>query len=168
MAGPYAFDPSVAGARNRLAFQRGNFDPDIWRVAEGASPEPLIASTREDVQPRFSPDGNRLAFCSTRSYDAFEVFVSKADGSNPMQLTRGPGQEQCSPAWSPDARWIAFDSVKAEDKRWDVYVIDADGGNARLLTPSPADENVPLWSRAPPIAGRFSPPAPGKAGTTCS
>jgi Tol biopolymer transport system component len=147
LAGLHASDPSVAGARNLLAFRRANVDASIWRVAEGASPEPLIASTRFENQPRYSPDGRRIAFCSNRSSDVIDVYVSEVDGPNPMQLTRGPGKSQCSPTWSPDGRQIAYDSAKANDSSYDVYVIDADGGSPRLLTPSPADDVVPLWSR---------------------
>ncbi len=146
LAGELALQPNVAGGHDLLVFTRRESDTDIWRVTDGGPPEPFITSSRLENQPVFSPDGKRLAFCSNRWSDFIEVFVSAADGSGPMQLTHGPGREQCSPSWSPDSRRIAFDS-QAADGSWDVYVVDAAGGAPRLLTPSSADEVVPTWSR---------------------
>jgi Tol biopolymer transport system component len=63
-----------------------------------------------------------------------------------VQLTRGPGRWQGSPAWSPDGRRIAFDS-QSEDRHWDIWTIDVAGGAPRRLTQNPGNENVPSWSR---------------------
>lgn len=156
LAGSLAGSPSAAPGVGRIVFSRGNQDPDIWKVAPGGVPAPFIASTRLDNNPEFSPDGRRLAFCSYRPaadgtrLDVVEVFVADADGSNRMQLTQGPGREQCGPQWSPDGRQIAFDS-QADDGGWDIFVVDSKGGAPRLLTPSSASENIPSWSRD----GRF-------------
>lgn len=51
-----------------------------------------------------------------------------------------------SPRWSPDSRWIAYDA-QGEDGHWDIYIIDAAGGQPRRLTTGPSEENVPSWSR---------------------
>ena len=52
-----------------------------------------------------------------------EVWVAGADGSEPAQLTHGPGRWQGSPAWSPDGRHIAFDS-QAADGSWHIWTVD--------------------------------------------
>jgi Tol biopolymer transport system component len=49
-----------------------------------------------------------------------------------------------SPRWSPDGRYIAFDSIEAG--KGDVYVIPAGGGPARRITPEGSHEDVPGWS----------------------
>jgi Tol biopolymer transport system component len=81
-----------------------------------------------------------------RSGEKLEIWLVEADGSNPSQLTHGPGRWQGSPTWSPDGRRIAFDS-QGEDGHWHIWTIDVDGGAPRRLTRTPGDENVPTWSR---------------------
>ncbi len=49
-----------------------------------------------------------------------------------------------SPAWSPDGTRIAFTSFR--NGKGDIYVMNADGGDARRLTTSPAYDDLPAWS----------------------
>jgi Tol biopolymer transport system component len=72
--------------------------------------------------------------------------VAEADGSKPVQMTSNLGRHQGSPHWSPDGRWIAFDS-QGEDGHWDIYVMNESGGRPRRITTEPSDENIPSWSR---------------------
>jgi serine/threonine protein kinase len=150
LAGFGAIHPRAAASRDRLVFVRELRDFDIYRFETGRSAEPVLASSFVDFNPSFSPDGRRVAFQSERSGDAHEIWLAEADGSNSVQLTRGPGLVQGSPRWSPDGRRIAFDSL-GEDGHWDIWTIDADGGSPHRLTQGPGDENVPSWSRD----GRF-------------
>jgi Tol biopolymer transport system component len=146
LAGLGAVLPSAAVSRERLAFVRELIDKDVYRFETGRPVEPVLASSFVDYGPQFSPDGRRIAFESERSGDAHEIWLAEADGTNPIQLTRGPGLAQGSPRWSPDGRRLAFDS-QGEDGHWDIWTIDADGGSARRLTQGPGDENQPSWSR---------------------
>jgi Tol biopolymer transport system component len=98
------------------------------------------------VLSQFSPDGSRIAFESDRSGDTQEVWVARADGSQPVQLTHNLGSHQGTPRWSPDGRWIAFDS-RGKDGHFDIYVINSNGGRPRRFTSDPLDETMPFWSR---------------------
>jgi dipeptidyl aminopeptidase/acylaminoacyl peptidase len=73
--------------------------------------------------------------------------VADADGSNPVALTSGAGGGQGSPAWSPDGRRVAFDAGRPDSSTAVIFVVDADGGAARQLTESRADDYCPAWSR---------------------
>jgi len=99
-----------------------------------------------DFEPTFSPDGRRLAFASRRSGEAVEIWSASADGSNPQQLTHGPGTRHGAPAWSPDGRRIAFEALR-ENGHWDIWLMDNDGGAPRRLTADPGDEQKATWSR---------------------
>jgi len=68
----------------------------------------------------------QIAFASDRDGD-YEIYVMDADGSNVRRLTTASeGEDNYSPAWSPDGSRIAFTSGRDGDA--DVYVMDADGG----------------------------------------
>jgi Tol biopolymer transport system component/tRNA A-37 threonylcarbamoyl transferase component Bud32 len=149
IAGFGAHRPATAPRRDRLVFVKEQTDWDIYRFEVGRPDEPAITSSFADYSPQFSPDGRRVAFESDRSGE-HEIWLAEPDGSNPVQLTRGPGFAQGSPGWSPDGRRIAFDS-QGEGGHWDIWTIDADGASPRRLTLGPGDENNPSWSRD----GRF-------------
>jgi Tol biopolymer transport system component len=144
IAGLGARSPAIAGTR--LAFSRTTLDTDIVRFDEGREPKVFLDSSFYEGDLRFSPDGTRLAFASMRSGERLEIWLAEPSGSNPVQLTHGPGGWQGSPSWSPDGRRIAFDS-RGDDGRWDIWTVDVDGGTPSRLTRHPGDENVPAWSR---------------------
>jgi Tol biopolymer transport system component len=95
-----------------------------------------------DTDPAYASDG-RIAFVSNRS-GAYEIWVSRPDGTVPIQLTRFQGPMVRSPRWSPDATRLAFEVRQQEHA--DLYVVDAAGGQAQPLTSDPADEVAPAWS----------------------
>jgi Tol biopolymer transport system component/predicted Ser/Thr protein kinase len=146
LAGHRVWTPRIARSRDRLAFAHTSRDVDIHRFQGGRPSEVLLASTFFEGHPRFSPDGRRIAFASTRSGDRIEIWLAGADGSDPLQLTRGPSQWQSSPSWSPDGQRIAFES-SAEDGRRDIWTIDVAGGAPHRLTQDPGDERTPSFSR---------------------
>ena len=103
----------------------------------------LISSSRWDLQPRYSPDGNRIAFTWLRS-GISAIWTSAGDGSNPVQLT-SLGDQTGDPRWAPDGKSIAFGSDA--EGQFDVYVVDAEGGAPRRLTSDPSGGMLPSWSR---------------------
>jgi Tol biopolymer transport system component/tRNA A-37 threonylcarbamoyl transferase component Bud32 len=145
VAGNGAQSPAIASSRDRLAFVRMTVQSGIYRVGRGGTPEPVLISSASDTGARFSPDGRQLAFPSSRSGDATEIWLALADGSDAHQLTHGPSRWQGSPAWSPDGRQIAFDAQTA-DGHTHIWLINADGGGLHQLTRDLGDENMPTWS----------------------
>jgi Tol biopolymer transport system component len=124
-------------------------DANIWRMEirkstpPASPPTKVIASTRYEAGPQFSPDGRRIAFHSDRS-GSWEIWVCDAAGLDLLQLTSLGTSNTGTPRWSPDSRRIAFDARAREDA--DIYVIDADGGAPRRVTIERSDDVVPSWS----------------------
>lgn len=133
----------------RLAWAQSVHDTNIWRLELDATgqpktaPQQLLASTRMDVDARFSPDGSKIAFTSNRSGN-WQIWVAESDGQHPVQLTSFDGPLAGSPRWSPDGKQIAFDYRTAGNP--DIYVISAEGGKPRRLTTASANEGLPSWS----------------------
>ena len=145
--GETSHQPTVSRQGNRLVYQVRSGDVDIWR-AEVSSRDrsrpavKLIASTRLELTPQYSPDGLRIAFTSSRSGNA-EIWVCNSDGSNPVQLTSLESSSG-TPRWFPDGRRIVFDSQK--EGQSDIYVIDIDTRVPRRLTNDTSDDITPSVS----------------------
>ena len=144
-AGSFALSP----LGDRLAYVQGQFDLNIWRWQRSPSvsdPNPrsrFLSSTKTESRPRYSPDGGRIAFLSSRSGDN-GVWLAEADGSNARFLGLGTGTQQDNVSWSPDGRRLAIDTL--EDGNWDIYVVSPAGGKPLRLTNHPADDFAPSWS----------------------
>ena len=80
---------------------------DIYTLPiEGGTPKRISEGLSWDVQPRFSPDGSRIAFTSDRG-GGDNIWVMNADGSDKRQVTKEDFRLLNQPAWSPDGRFIA-------------------------------------------------------------
>ena len=88
----------------------------IWMVGtNGIAPRQFTSGFRRDHSPRWSPDGNRIAFVSERqspdltglAAEKSQLYVMDMAGGEPVRLTACPGGVS-SPEWSPDGSAIAF------------------------------------------------------------
>src|SRR5262245_29231433 len=149
-AGDNVYSPAISRQGNRIAYTQSNVDTNIWRFEAPNSPgrtggpTKLIASTFTDNSARYSPDGKRIVFRSTRSGSP-EIWMCESDGSNPHKLTSFSGPNAGSPSWSPDGRRIAFDSIA--EGSYDIYVINAGAGKPWRLTVESSAEARPSWSQ---------------------
>jgi TolB protein len=126
-------------------------DPDgthisVRDLATGASHR---VSTRggSNITPTFSPDGSTLVFAA--GDDGLDLFSASPFGKDqPARLTVGRGSSTSNPTFSPDGRHIAFTSGRLGHP--EVYITDADGTNADLLTTTAFGDQLyrsnPDWS----------------------
>lgn len=79
----------------------------IWLVpTAGGEAREFITSDKNDDTPRWSSDGARIAFLSTRE-GAPQIYVANADGSGARKVTNVP-EGVSDFIWSPDGRTFAF------------------------------------------------------------
>ncbi|MEO8139728.1 MAG: LpqB family beta-propeller domain-containing protein, partial [Gemmatimonadota bacterium] len=123
--------------RTRLAlasdrFGGGNYDLFV-SDADGRNPVRLTTESGVDLQPVWTPDGQRIVFVSGRAGPR-QVYVMNADGSEVHQLTALPGGAG-EPAISPDGKTVAFTGFAGgPDGQSDVYIIPIDGGQPQPVT----------------------------------
>jgi Tol biopolymer transport system component/serine/threonine protein kinase len=140
---------AISPRSHRLVFSQSRREMDIYRAELSGGGEargviPLIASSRLDRFPAYSPDGKRIAFASLRSGD-WQLWVSDSDGKNAVQMTSFVRGEVAFLAWSPDGRQIGFTSNA--DGRDQAYSVDATGGKPRRLDALGAKVFNWQWSR---------------------
>lgn len=123
-------------------------DADVFRIkastrGEFGEPETFISSTALEIEPKFSPDGTKIALNSYRSGTS-QIWLFDSDGSNPLSLTADGPVNSRRPRWSPDGQSIVFYSSVGPSVN--VYVVSASGGRARPLTHERTRSVNPEWS----------------------
>jgi dipeptidyl aminopeptidase/acylaminoacyl peptidase len=88
---------------------------NIWLAptTKNGNPRPLTNTTKKDSHPRWSPDGKKILFQSTRSGDS-QLWVIDVNGGEARQLTT-IASEASTGLWSPDGKWVAFVSAVYPD-----------------------------------------------------
>jgi len=109
--------------------------------ANGTEQTRLTTSLANDNNPRFSPDGEKIAFESTRNGSS-DIYVMNPNGTGQTPLISYPDSTEQFPAFSPDGERLAFTSDR--DGNEEIYVIDLDGtaDPVRLTETMPPAENT--------------------------
>jgi DNA-binding winged helix-turn-helix (wHTH) protein/Tol biopolymer transport system component len=117
-------------------FEGAAMKPSLWKLSLlGGSPRLLMAGGFNGV---VSPDGSRIAYLAVPE-SSNELWSMDPDGANPRKIaTAKPGGSFWRPAWSPDARRIAYvESVgSAVDVAYFAFTLqtrDAGGGDPQVV-----------------------------------
>jgi dipeptidyl aminopeptidase/acylaminoacyl peptidase len=111
-----ARDGAIVYAVGRADVDENKTTSALWlRPSASAAARRITAGTKKDREPRFSPDGTRIAFVSDRDGTP-QIYVIDVAGGEPQKLTsfvEGFG----GPIWSPDGKFlVAASEVWAECK----------------------------------------------------
>ncbi|CAM3991154.1 S9 family peptidase [Pseudoalteromonas byunsanensis] len=117
----YASDPQISPNGEQIIYVRNSNDvikdakrQNLWLVdSKSNTQSPLFSDENRYNQPRWSPDGNKLAFVSNVS-GSNQIHVHYLKQNRSALLTQLKS-EVSDLTWSPDGKWLAF-SQKVEEK----------------------------------------------------
>lgn len=120
----------------------GATNDDIFVInTDGSGLVQLTTDLANDSLPAFSPNGDKIAFISSRS-GLDQVWLMDADGTDPQQLTFDAVFKGQVPDWSPAGTQIAY----AAGDPGDILVMDADGSDQHTVVGGLTDDFGPAWS----------------------
>ena len=143
-------DPAVSpdGARLAATLQQANYD--IYKIAlESAALEPVLSSSRNEMDPSWSTVTSQMAFTTDRS-GSDEIWVRSASGDfeRPLVSARDFPKDETyllgSPSFSPDGQRVAYYREGASSNH--VWVSPVAGGPPVEVSPPKIEQDLPTWS----------------------
>ncbi|RMG83837.1 MAG: S9 family peptidase [Bacteroidetes bacterium] len=143
----YVSDPQISPDGQRIVYVRNFKDimtdrnlSNLWMVNfDGTNNHPLTTGNQNDYAPRWSPDGKKLLYVSTKDGSS-QIYLRWLDNGAEAKLTNlqeSPGNI----TWSPDGRWIAMTAFVPESPKTSVRL--------------PAKPEGAKWAEAPKYIDRM-------------
>lgn len=141
-------EPAVSPDRREIAFVSGG---DVWTVpVAGGEARLLVAHPATESRPLYSPDGQSLAFTSTRSGNGDIYLLNFASGEL-KRLTFDDGLDQLD-GWSADGKYLYYSSTSRDISGMnDIYRVPVGGGTPTAVS---ADRYANEFFAAPSPDGR--------------
>jgi serine/threonine-protein kinase len=140
------YHPRYSPDGRKIALYEGNFDDaDVWITdLDRGTRTRLTFSERADWAPLWSPDGQWIAFCSTRE-GAGNLYRKPADGSREAERLTESENLQVPESWSRDGRFIALSELTGGGG-WDIMVLDVESGEVSPFLQSSFQDVAPAFS----------------------
>ncbi|MBE3129709.1 MAG: Tol-Pal system beta propeller repeat protein TolB [Acidobacteria bacterium] len=108
--------------------------------------ETPVSTKGTNYSAAFSPDGKKLAFCSTMTEEGnAEIYILDLESMKTKRLTFNSATET-APSWSPTGREIAFTTDRLGVGSPQIYIMDAEGSNVRKASFGGNYHDSPAWA----------------------
>lgn len=115
----------------------------LYRMSDdGQHLTPLTQGPRDNTNGVWSPDGQRIAFVSTRE-GLPAVYLMRADGGDQHRVSIRGGISG-NPAWSPDGRQLAFTVFHGDHAG--IMVLDLPTRHQRMVNPTRIEAGYVGWT----------------------
>lgn len=128
------FDADVDGTGKIVVFAstRHSARPNLYlQAAKGRAVTQLTSDPASAIQPRFSPDGKKVAFASDRN-GQWDIFILDLEHRTTVQVTHSQDHE-LTPAWSPDGKWLAYSRLSSASGIWELWTASLEDGTERCI-----------------------------------
>jgi len=95
---------------------------------------------------RFSPDGKKIAYVCSKADGKGDIWLMNPDGSQKTRLTKRDDTYDYFPSWSPDGRFIVFNSSLEHDHIGKLCVVKVKTREVYFLFDSPGNDVYPDWN----------------------
>ena len=125
---------------------------------EGGQARAITRGMAYDTQPRFSPDGQRIAFVSDRDGPT-AVWIVDVDGENAKKIGSGGDRaDYASPSWSPDGGHVVVSKTSWGLRTFELWAYHVDGGTGVQITKAaPGGSSTPSEQRHNALGPVYSP-----------
>ncbi|WP_126450001.1 S41 family peptidase [Sulfodiicoccus acidiphilus] len=131
-------------------------EDDLWKVdRRGGKAIRLTSDFGVVMKPRFSPDGEWIAFTRVQVGDqtVSEAYIMKSEGDQPRRLTFFGSPFTEVVGWSREGKVVVSSDFHRPFSRWrELFEIDVKGGDPERLPYGPA--NSIAWSEKAVVIGR--------------
>ena len=151
----YARDPQISPDGNYILYVRTQMDimkdgrsSSIWILnADGSNHQKLTSSTRNESNPRWSPDSKKISFISSSDDDnGSEIFIYWVDSKQYSSISQLSGSPR-SIKWSRNGKYLGFSMFVPEK-------------TLQLVSPPRKPKNA-KWAEKPRITERLKHEADG-------
>jgi serine/threonine protein kinase len=119
----------------------------LWRARiDGSEKLRLTPADMLVVQPRWSPDGSRIAFTALSKGTPWRMYTVQLNGGAAPEPLLIENQSQLGPTWSPDGKSIIFGRIRSREAKISLHQLDLVTHKVTDL-PGSDDLWIPLWSR---------------------
>ncbi len=143
------FDPDISRDGKLLVFSslRHAPNPDLYiKQINGSTATRLSSDPASEIQPSFSPSGDKVAYASNRSGN-WDIWVIGVDGGNPVRLTTSMSND-IHPSWSADGKWIVYCSYGTRSMQWELWIVSTENPSLKKWI---GYGMFPEWSPNPAI-----------------
>jgi Tol biopolymer transport system component len=146
--------PHISPSTTLMVFTgKRTFGWDVAAYDWSSNQVRFLVEGGKSCRARFSPSGQKLAYVSSSADGKGDIWMMDFDGGRQIRLTHRDQTHDYFPDWSPDGRFLVFNSSRQHDHGgdWQLYLYDIENKTATLLYDSPGNDIFPDWGTLPKV-----------------
>ena len=99
-------------------------DGSLWKAkADGSKPLQLTSGAERSALPRWSPDGNQIAYVSLKPGESWKLYLIPSEGGTPEPVVQEAGS-QIDANWSADGTKLMYGDFARDEAGLSIRILD--------------------------------------------